>query len=111
MTDTTSRFIHLDNWIFEIKSVRAIKVNQYGNPYNAIANFSFNGNNAYIDGLMTREDESFTKDDYQTFKDLCQKLGIEQVQFERFKNNRSQLETIIVEPVESEIQPRLSLVR
>ncbi len=111
MTDATSRFIHLDDWIFEIKSIRAIKVNNYGSPYNAISNFSFNGNNAYIDGLMTREDETFTKDDYQTFKVLCQKLGIEQVQFERFKNNKFQLETITVEPVENERQPKLSLVR
>ena len=101
MTDTTSRFIQLDNWIFEVKSVRAIRVDSYGKPYNAIANFSFNGNNAYIDGLMTREDEKFSKEDYQVFKRLCQKLGIKQVQFDRFKDNQFKLDTLDVEPIES----------
>jgi hypothetical protein len=111
MTDTTSRFIELDNWIFEIKSVRAIKVNSYGKPYNAIANVSFNGNNAYIDGLMTREDENFSKEDYQVFMRLCQKMGMNKMQFDRFKNNQLKLETVDLEPVEKEEMPRLSLVR
>jgi len=110
MTDTTSRFIEIENWIFEIKSVRAIKVNSYGKPYNAIANLSFNGNNAYIDGLMTREDENFSKEDYQVFMRLCQKLGINQAQFDRFKNNQFQLETVDIEPVDNK-NPKLSLVR
>jgi len=111
MTDTTSRYIQLDNWIFEIKSVRAIKVNDYGKPYNAIANFSFNGNNAYIDGLMTRDDEKFSKEDYQVFKRLCQKFGIEQAQFDRFKNNEFKLETVDVEPIKNKVMPKLTLVR
>lgn len=111
MTDTASRFIQVDNWIFEVKSIRAIKVDSYGKPYNAIANLSFNGNNAYIDGLMTRDEDNFSKEDYQVFKRLCQKLDIKQVQFDRFKNNQFQLETIAVEPVKEETQPKLTLVR
>ncbi|WP_114327583.1 hypothetical protein [Candidatus Colwellia aromaticivorans] len=111
MTDTTSRFIQLDNWIFEVKSVRAIKVNSYGKPYDAIANVSFNGNSAYIDGLMTREDESFNKEDYQVFMRLCQKMGMKQMQFDRFKNNQFKLETVNLQPIEKEETPKLSLVR
>ena len=111
MTDKTSRFIQLENWIFEVKSVRAIKVNEYGKPYDAIANFSFNGNNAYIDGLMTRDKENFSKEDYQVFVSLCQKLGIKQVQFDRFKNNKFQLETVEIDPVDNEKAPKLTLVR
>lgn len=111
MTDTTSRYIQLDNWIFEVKSVRAIKVNSYGKPYNAIANFSFNANNAYIDGLMTREGENFSKEDYQVFMRLCQKFDIKQAQFDRFKNNQFQLETVDIEPIENNIIPKLTLVR
>jgi len=111
MTDTTSRFIQLDNWIFEVKSVRAIKVNNYGKPYDAIANFSFNGDNAYIDGLMTRDEEKFNKADYQVFMRLCQKFGIKQAQFDRFKNNQFQLETVDVEPIKNHKVPKLTLVR
>ena len=68
MTESMSRYIQLDNWIFEIKSVRAIRVDSYGKPYSAIANFNLNGGNAYIDGLMTREHDDFTRNDYQTFR-------------------------------------------
>jgi hypothetical protein len=110
MTETTSRFIQLDNWIFEVKSVRAIRVNDYGQPYDAIANFSFNGNNAYIDGLMTREDQDFSKKDYQVFYKFCQKFGINQAQFDRFKGNEFKLDTINIAPIKKEA-PKLKLVR
>jgi len=110
MTDTTSRFIQLDNWIFEIKSVRAIRVNSYGKPYDAIANFTFNGDNAYIDGLMTREHEYFNRDDHQVFYRLCQKLGIKKAEFYRFKNNECKLDTIKIEPLAKQ-EPKLKLVR
>ncbi|MEW6981309.1 hypothetical protein AAD001_01510 [Colwelliaceae bacterium 6471] len=110
MTDTSSRFIQLDNWIFEVKSVRAIRVDSYGKPYDAIANFSFNGNNAYIDGLMTRENEDFSREDYQVFYRMCQKLGIEQVQFDRFKDDKFRQDTVDIAPLKQQT-PRLKLVR
>jgi hypothetical protein len=110
MTESTSRFIQIDDWIFEVKSVRAIRVNTYGKPYDAIANFSFNGNNAFIDGLMTREDQEFSKDDYQVFYNFCQKLDIKQILFDRFKGNEFRLDTIDVEPLKQEA-PKLQLVR
>lgn len=111
MTDTTSRFIQLDNWIFEVKSVRAIKVNSYGKPYDAIANFSFNGDSAYIDGLMTRDDEKFSKEDYQVFMRLCQKFELKQAQFDRFKNNQFKLETVEIDPIEDKEMLKLTLVQ
>lgn len=110
MTDTTTRFIQIDDWIFEVKAVRAIKVNSYGKPYNAIANFSFNGDKAYIDGLMTREGESFGKNDYEVFRSLCHKFDIKQVQFDRFKNNQFESETVDVEPVQNKTNTKLTLV-
>jgi hypothetical protein len=111
MTDTTSHFLQIDDWIFEVKSVRAIKVNSYRKPYNAIAIFSFNGGNAYIDGLMTREDENFTKEDYQVFYRLYQKMGIKQAQLYRFKNNQFKLDTVDIEPSENKNSTKLTLVR
>ena len=100
----------MDNWIFEVKSVRAIRVNSYGKPYDAIANFNFNGNNAYIDGLMTREDKEFSKEDYQLFCTFCQKLGIKQIQFDRFKGNEFKLDTIDLAPIQKE-EPHITIVR
>jgi len=85
MSNTIERFVKIDDWIFEIKSIRAIRVEKYGQPYDAIANFSINGENAYIDGLMTREEEIFTRKDHQTFIKFCKKLAIKEVTFDRFK--------------------------
>jgi hypothetical protein len=35
--------------------VRALRVDNYGDPYTAIANISLNGNSAYIDGMMQKK--------------------------------------------------------
>ena len=110
MTDLNSHFIQLENWIFEIKSIRAIRVESYGQPYDAIANIHLNGENAYIDGLMTRANEEFSREDYQVFHRMCQKLGLKQVQFDRFKNSQASLNTVKVQPIEN-TAPQLKLVR
>jgi len=89
MNNTIERYIKVDDWIFEIKSIRAIRVKQYGQPYDAIANFNINGENAYIDGLMTREENLFTRKDQQTFLKFCQKLALKEVTFDRFKQLES----------------------
>jgi hypothetical protein len=79
------RYIQIDDWIFEVKTVRALRVKNYGEPYTAIANININGDNVYIDGLLTR-DQQFSKQDYQTFVNFCQQLAIKNVAFDRFKN-------------------------
>jgi hypothetical protein len=82
MSNTILRYVELDDWIFELKSVRAIRVDTYGEPYNAIANLCINGDSAYIDGLMTKDDNKLNQDDYSTFMKLCKRLGISQVKFD-----------------------------
>jgi len=104
MTDISSRFIQLDNWIFEIKAVRAIKVANYGEPYSAISNFSLNGDIAYIDSLITKDNESFTRKDYQVFHQLLQKLDIKEVQYNRYKSNKPQQNSFIIAPQNNQIK-------
>ena len=79
MTNAMSRYVQLDNWIFEVKTVRALHVDSYGKPYSAIANLNLHGDNAFIDGLMTRDNEGFTEKDFQVFEKVCQQLGINQM--------------------------------
>lgn len=81
-----SRYIQLDDWIFEVKAVRALRVKDYGQPYSAISNISINGNNAYIDGLMSREQERFTRQDFNTVIGFCRNLSLDTASFDRFKN-------------------------
>lgn len=81
-----TRYIQLDDWIFEVKAVRALRVKDYGQPYSAIANININGDNAYIDGLMSREQAQFTRNDFNTVIDFCRKLSLSTASFDRFKN-------------------------
>lgn len=104
MTDITSRFIHMENWIFEVKSVRAIRVDNYGEPYSAISNFTLNGDIANIDSLITKENEEFTRKDYQVFYRLCQHLGINEVQFSRFKNDTFKKSSFNIAPLVQKTQ-------
>ncbi|UUO23253.1 hypothetical protein FGD67_08520 [Colwellia sp. M166] len=108
--DTLSRYVQIDKWIFEVKSVRAIRVDDFGKPYSAIANFSLNGDSAYIDGLLTREDDDFTREDYQTFVKMTQQLGLKNVSFDRFKQQRKVSDTVKV-PAMNCTKPELKLVK
>ncbi len=108
--EALSRFVQIDQWIFEVKSVRAIRVNDFGKPYSAIANLTLNGNSAYIDGLLTREGEDFTREDYQSFVKMSQKLGLDTVNFDRFKQQRRVSDTVKV-PAIDRIKPDLKLVK
>lgn len=81
-----TRYIELNNWIFEIKSIKAIKVEKYGEPYSATANLCINNDNAFVDGVMTRDQMDLDQEDYVTFMALCRKLGIKKVKFDDFTN-------------------------
>lgn len=100
------RFVQVDDWIFEIKSVRALRVDEYGKPYTAIANLTVNGDNAYIDGLLTRENEKFNRKDFIAFHTFCQQMQVKQAHFDRFKKGVLVTECVDVKPVvqSSELQ-------
>lgn len=106
---TLSRYVQIDKWIFEVKAVRAIRVDDFGKPYSAIANFTLNGNSAYIDGLLTREEDDFTREDYQTFVKMTQQLEVKTVNFDRFKQKRRVSDTVKVTP-QNKAKPVLRLV-
>ena len=88
--ETMPRYIQLDEWIFEVKNIRAIRVNQYGKPYDAIASVCINGDNANIDGLMTLNDDDFNQDDYATFMKFFQRLGMSEVHFDGFTQQETE---------------------
>jgi len=103
------RFVQVDDWIFEVKTVRALRVDKYGKPYTAIANLTVNGDNAYLDGLLTREDEKFCRKDFQAFYKFCQQMQVKQANFDRFKSDELISECIDIKPVKQ--QTILQLVR
>ena len=87
--ETMSRCIKINDWIFEVKMVRAIRAEEYGQPYSAIANINFNGESAFVDGLMTNSEVEFTREDFKSFKRYFQQIGVEQVQFDRYKKQEA----------------------
>jgi len=111
-SETLSRCIKIDDWIFEIKTVRAIRVEEYGQPYSAIVNFNFNGDSVYVDGFMNNSDVDLTKEDFDTLKGYVKRLGAKQIQFDRYKNKQSTAhswqstaDSWVFSPIESKPQP------
>ncbi len=103
------RYIEVDDWIFEIKAVRAIRTKRYGDQYSAIANLNLTGDNIYIDGLMTREQDKFNAQDFRTFKEFCRHLGAKQAHFDRFKQGKLISQVVDLQPAVP--QTTLQLVR
>lgn len=86
MNKTVSRHIQIDHWIFEVKMVRALRVKNYGEPYSAIANISFNGSSAYIDGMMQKDQQQLSNDDLQVLKEYCQQMSVKEIKIEPQNN-------------------------
>jgi len=91
-----SKHVQIGDWIFEVKMVRALKVDEYGQPYSAIANCNINGDTMYIDGLLTKEGENFTRDDFKCFNDFGHHIGLKQFSYHRYQNGQSKTKDVIV---------------
>lgn len=102
MTESMQKHVKMGDWIFEVKMVRALKVDEYGKPYSAIANCNINGDSMYVDGLLTKEGEELSKDDFKTLLQFCQKLGLNRFSYHRYQNGQSMTKEINVKEVNFE---------
>lgn len=93
------KHVQIGDWIFEVKMVRALKVDQYGKPYSAIANCNINGDSMYIDGLLSKENEDLSKDDFKTLLQFSQSLGLNSLSYHRYQNGQSIIKEIDVTPI------------
>ncbi len=93
-----SKHVKIGEWIFEVKMVRALKVEEYGQPYSAIANCNINGDAMYVDGLLAKKQQTFTKDDFESFTQFGQLLDLKQISYHRYKNGQSVTKDVLVEP-------------
>ncbi|GAA0816028.1 hypothetical protein KO495_11010 [Colwellia sp. D2M02] len=100
--NAVSRCIKIDNWIFEVKTVRAIRADEYGKPYSAIATINVNGDRAYVDGLMTNTTIDLERDDFAAFTAFLQQIDVKKVEFDRYKNQERVSKSVTVpEPKKS----------
>jgi len=89
MSDESARYMQIGDWIFEVKAVRALRVDEYGKPYSAIANCNLNGDSMYLDGLLTKDDQEFSKEDFLSFYKFGQKMGLDNISYHRYHNGES----------------------
>ena len=76
----------MDDWVFEVKMVRAIKVKNHGEPYSAVANMTVNGDQMYIDSHLSVNEEELSKEDFMTIYKFCQSMGMKNIGYDRIKN-------------------------
>ncbi|REL25619.1 hypothetical protein DXX93_03010 [Thalassotalea euphylliae] len=69
----------MDDWIFEVKLVRALKVDSYGQPYRAIAQLNINGDFAFVDGSLHAAQDTFSAQDIATFQRMCELLDVKEL--------------------------------
>ena len=93
-----SKHVKIGEWIFEVKMVRALKVDEYGKPYSAIANCNINGDAMYVDGLLTKEQQTFTKEDFDAFTQFSQLMDLKKFSYHRYQNGKSITKDVAVEP-------------
>ena len=94
-----SKHVQIGGWIFEVKMVRALKVEEYGKPYSAIANCNINGDSMYIDGLLTKDEQKFTAEDFQSFYKFCQLIDLKQCSYHRYQNGQSVTKDVQIKPM------------
>lgn len=105
MSDDFKRHLQIGDWCFELKMVRALKVDEYGKPYQAIANCNVNGDSMYIDGLLTKDGEEFTKEDFMTFYRFTELLGLDNFSYHRYQNGESMTKEVKIKHKEQKELP------
>ena len=110
MKKTISRMWQLDDWIFEVKMVRALKVRKHGDPYSAVANLTANGEQVYIDSHLSVNHEELNKEDFMTIYRFCESMGMKHISYDRIKNGVKSSKVVTI--VENEQpKPTIRLVK
>jgi hypothetical protein len=86
MNKSITYIAQMDDWVFEVKMVRALKVKKHGDPYSAIANLTANGDQMYIDSHLSVNNEELSKEDFMTIYKFCQSMGMKNIGYDRIKN-------------------------
>lgn len=96
MKPRISRYTYMDGWIFEVKSIRALKTPRYGEPYTGIAHLQFNGDNLYIDSQMNDREDDFSRADFMTFYRFCQQMEIKHASYDKMRGGERLTKSIEV---------------
>ena len=103
MQSGISRFTRIGDWIFEVKMVRALRVEKYGDPYDAVATMTVNGESVYVDTHLTGPGHEFGREDWLAFYEFAKQLELKKIEYDKVRNGERQ--TRKIEIVENQ-QPR-----
>lgn len=98
-----TRTTQMDEWVFEVKMVRALKVTKHGEPYSAVANLTANGEQMYIDTHLSMTGEELAKEDFMTIYKFCQLMGMKNIGYDRIKNGCKTSKTV---DIKENLNPR-----
>ena len=79
------KVIKMDDWLFEVKTIRAIKIGKagvYGDEYTAIATIDIIDGNAYVNSTIGK----FTRKCFRTIFNYIKSRGIKVINYKRIKN-------------------------
>ena len=100
----------MNDWVFEVKMVRALKVRKHGEAYSAVATLTAAGEQMYIDTQLTKDGAELSRKDFMTIYNFCQSLNMKQITYDRIKDGvRSSKVVDITE--NSSPKPYLRLVK
>ena len=110
MENSANRYVKVGNWIFEVKMVRAIRVEEYGKPYDAVAHMTFNGDEVYVDSQLSSIEKNLDRSDMDAFLDFAQMMEANNFRYDRFQNGQRRSRNIKLLEKE-EVQPNIRLVK
>lgn len=75
-----------NSWIFREVVVKGIKVDKYGNPYDAAITLRFVNGQAHVEDLISKV--PVTDEDLKEIDSAVRVRGFDQYTYSRFKNNK-----------------------
>ena len=88
------KVIKIGEWLFEVKTVRALKVGingVYGDEYSAIANIDIIDGKAHINSTIG----TFTRKCFRTIFNYVKSRGIKVINYKRIKNLKDKPKTVV----------------
>ena len=73
-----------EEWFFEVKQIRAIKVKVYGQPYRALVYFNIVNKQLHLESLISFD--GFTSEDFIALEDKVIELGFSEYYLNRERN-------------------------
>ena len=77
-------FRHGD-WLFVPTQFRALKVANFGDPYDAIAVIDIADGTPHVQGLLSKDDSPFLRKDYRSFTDFFKAQDYPHYEYSRYQ--------------------------